>query len=77
MMKPDYQCIVNVSPLQASVYFLLFFVIGIQQRSYCHLFAFVNKLLSAVYPRYFIAYIHFDVIIKSLELSTMWTFRVA
>jgi membrane-bound acyltransferase YfiQ involved in biofilm formation len=33
--------------------------------------AFANKLLSAVYLRYFIAYIHVDVIVKSSELSTM------
>jgi hypothetical protein len=31
--------------------------------------AFANKLLSTVHLRYFSAYIHIDVIVKSLELS--------
>jgi hypothetical protein len=33
--------------------------------------AFVNKLLSTVHLRYFIVYIHINVIVKSLEWSGM------
>jgi hypothetical protein len=36
-----------------------------------HFDAFANKLLSTVRPKYFSAYVRFDVVVKALELSSM------
>jgi hypothetical protein len=36
-----------------------------------HFDAFANKLLSAVRLKYFGAYVHIDVVVKSLKLSSM------